>query len=213
MPCTVKKTFEAARDAGPALIAQLKANQPTLLHAVADLCHKAQPVEAVATKDRHRGRQEIRLYEVFALNTDTLDPEWQGLLACAVRVTRERLDYSPKTGLWTQGADQTAFYICSHLLPVGPPARRPSCPSALLPVGVCAEAIRGHWCIENRSHYVRDTTLAEDASRTRKNPGILARIRSFATNILRFNGAANIKDTRYRIALAGLDALARLRLS
>jgi predicted transposase YbfD/YdcC len=179
------------------LIAQLKANQPTLLHAVADLCHKAQPVEAVATKDRHRGRQEIRLYEVFPLDADTINPEWQGLLACAVRVTRERLDFSPKTGLWTQGADQTAFYLCSQLLPVG----------------VCAEAIRGHWGVENSSHYVRDTTFAEDASRIRKNPGILARIRSFASNILRFNGAANIKDTRYRIALAGLDALARLRLS
>ena len=56
-------------------------------------------------------------------------------------------------------------------------------------------------------------TFAEDASRTRKNPGILARLRSFATNILRFNRAANIKDIRYRISLAGLEALARLRFS
>jgi hypothetical protein len=168
-----------------------------LLQTVTDLCHSVEPVDAVVTQDRHRGRQEIRLYEVFPLDANTLDPEWQGLLACAVRVTRERLAVSPKTGLWTHGADQTAFDICSHLRPVG----------------VCAEAIRGHWGVENRSHYVRDTTVAEDASRTRKTPGILARIRSFATNILRFNGAANIKDTRYRIALAGLDALARLRLS
>ena len=37
------------------------------------------------------------------------------------------------------------------------------------------------------SHHVRDVTLREDASRIRKNPGIFARIRSFAYNILRFN--------------------------
>ena len=60
---------------------------------------------------------------------------------------------------------------------------------------------------------MRDTTFAEDASRTRKNPGILARLRSFASNILRFNKASNLKDVRYRIALGGFDALARLRFS
>ena len=112
-------------------------------------------------------------------------------------MTRERLDFAPKTGLWCHGTDQTAYYLCSRLLPVD----------------LCAAAIRGHWGLENRSHYVRDMTFAEDASRTRKNPGILARLRSFATNILRFNRAANIKDIRYRISLAGLEALARLRFS
>ena len=30
---------------------------------------------------------------------------------------------------------------------------------------------RGHWSIENRSHYVRDVTLGEDASRIRKGGG------------------------------------------
>ena len=28
--------------------------------------------------------------------------------------------------------------------------------------------VRGHWSIENRSHYVRDVTLGEDASRIRE---------------------------------------------
>jgi hypothetical protein len=197
MPCTLKKTFEAAHEAGCTLIAQLKANQPTLLQTVTDLCQAAEPAEAVATKDRHRGRQEIRLYEVFPLPPDRLEPEWQGLVGAVVRVTRERMAFSPKTGLWTSSADQTAYYLCSRFLTVD----------------LCAEAIRRHWRIENTSHYVRDTTFAEDASRTRKNPGILARLRSFASNILHFNGASNLKDTRYRIAIGGFDALARLRFS
>jgi predicted transposase YbfD/YdcC len=50
-----------------------------------------------------------------------------------------------------------------------------------------AEIIREHWGIENKNNYVRDVTLNEDNSRIRKNPGIFARFRSFALNILRFN--------------------------
>ncbi len=53
--------------------------------------------------------------------------------------------------------------------------------------------------------------MAEDASRVRVNPGILARIRSFAANILRANGVTNMADTRYRNALGGLDHLAKYR--
>ena len=53
--------------------------------------------------------------------------------------------------------------------------------------------IRGHWRIENGSHYVRDVAFAEDASRIRKNPDIAARLRSFAYNLLRANGCDNMK--------------------
>src|SRR3954462_5619614 len=44
----------------------------------------------------------------------------------------------------------------------------------------------------HRSHYVRDVTLAVDASRIRINPGIMARLRSSVLNIARANGAENI---------------------
>ena len=64
--------------------------------------------------------------------------------------------------------------------------------------------------IENRSHYVRDGSFAEDA--IRRNPGIFARLRSFAANILRFNGIHNVSDGRHRIAFGGINAILGMRI-
>jgi len=63
------------------------------------------------------------------------------------------------------------------------------------------EWIRAHWRIENGSHYVRDTAFAEDASRIRKNPDIVARMRSFAYNLIRADGGENVRNARWRAAL------------
>ena len=63
------------------------------------------------------------------------------------------------------------------------------------------------------SHHVRDVTLREDTSRIRKNPGIFARIRSFAYNILRFNQRDSVAQDRYAAALGGLDFLLSLKFN
>jgi hypothetical protein len=62
--------------------------------------------------------------------------------------------------------------------------------------------VRAHWGIENRAHHVRDRILGEDASRIRCQPGIFARIRSFALNILRAHGVANVSEAIYTNALS-----------
>ena len=62
------------------------------------------------------------------------------------------------------------------------------------------------WGIENRNHHVRDRTLGEDASRIRRQPGIVARLRSFALNILRAHGVGNVSEAIYTNALS-LDRL------
>lgn len=53
---------------------------------------------------------------------------------------------------------------------------------------------RGHWGIENRTHYVRDVTLREDASRIRKAaaPQNLAALRNAIVSLLRLEGYTNI---------------------
>jgi predicted transposase YbfD/YdcC len=57
-----------------------------------------------------------------------------------------------------------------------------------------AEIIRGHWHIENRLHWVRDVTFAEDLSqiRTGHGPAVMAVLRNFAISRHRLTGATNI---------------------
>src|SRR6478672_6012424 len=67
-------------------------------------------------------------------------------------------------------------------------------------------AVRAHWGIENRDRHVRDRTLREDDSRIRRKPGVFARRRSFALNILRANGVTDVSEAVYVNALS-LDQL------
>ena len=183
-PCTVKKTFEAARDSGNALIAQVKANQQTLLdtfEAVAAADHPADSAQTIQRK-RH-GRQEHRLVETFDLDGQ-LGPAWEGLIKTAVRVTRLTWHKDTKTGLWYDTSERS-FYASQISL-----SARAS-----------GAAIRQHWGIENKNHYVRDVSFFEDQSRIRTKPGHFARFRTFALNILRANGAKNVAQELYINAL------------
>lgn len=63
-----------------------------------------------------------------------------------------------------------------------------------------SELVRGHWCIENRLHYVRDFTFDEDRSqvRTGAGPRVMASLRNLAISLLRLNGFVDIaKGLRY----------------
>jgi len=49
--------------------------------------------------------------------------------------------------------------------------------------------------------------MGEDRSRIRTNPGVFARLRSFAFNILKANKTTTLSQDRYRAALAGVNNL------
>jgi predicted transposase YbfD/YdcC len=53
---------------------------------------------------------------------------------------------------------------------------------------------RSHWCIENRSHYVRDVTFDEDRSHVRCGsiPQVMAAMRNVAIGLMRLAGENNI---------------------
>lgn len=191
-----KKTFEAAAAAKAHLIVQLKDNQPTLCRNVEVVCKNTKPLSGVQTVDRKkRNRHETRTVAVFDASPAVAGTEWQPYVAAVVAVERSVLTFQPATGLW-KSSFETSFYL----------SNRP------VLAGQAAEAIRKHWGIENKLHYTRDVTLREDASRIRHNPGIFARLRSFAYNILRFNQSDTIAQDRYAAALGGLNFLCTLNL-
>jgi hypothetical protein len=77
-----------------------------------------------------------------------------------------------------------------------------SAPRQRANAGTLLRCVRGHWSIENRTHYVRDVTLGEDASRIRKRggPEIMAALRNAAIGFFRATGATNIAETIRRNA-------------
>ena len=192
-----KKAFEQAAAGGVHLIAQVKANQPALHHAIAALCDTAAPLDSTHTADKkRRSRDETRTVEVFAPGDSLADTEWDGHIRAVIRVNRDVLTRSAATGLWRDS--QRDRLVCQRRHA----ASRCNVPKPSVTTG----------SIENRSHYVRDGSFAEDASRIRCNPGIFARLRSFAANILRFNGIHNVSDGRHRIAFGGISAILAMRV-
>ena len=176
-----KKTFEAGADAQIDLIIQLKDNQPTLHQQAKDLCASATPLSHANSRDRGRNRQEERSVAVFNATSAFTDTEWSSLVGAVIRVERDVLTRSASTGLWRRSTE-TAFYLSSTAITA---AR-------------AASAIRDHWKIENTSHYSRDVTMGEDRSRIRINPGIFARLRSFAFNILKSNRRSSLAQDQRR---------------
>jgi hypothetical protein len=87
--------------------------------------------------------------------------EWP--VAAIIAIERRVLTLQPGTGL-CNSSPETALYLSNR------PIRAPK----------GADAVRKQWGIENKQHYTRDVTLGEDASRIRRNPGMFARVRSFA---------------------------------
>jgi predicted transposase YbfD/YdcC len=184
MPCIVKKTFEAARESGNFLIAQVKANQQTLLDAIETIAAADTPVDTSLTIDKKRhGRHEYRRVETFDV-AGRLGSDWGDLIKTAVRVTRHTWRKDTKSGLWQQ-TSETAFYACQ----------------IVLNAKASGDAIRQHWGIENRNHYVRDVSFFEDQSRIRNKPGHFARLRTFALNIMRANRTKNVSRELYINAL------------
>ncbi len=121
------------------------------------------------------------------------DRDWQGHAKAVIRVQRVVYTRNSRDGLLSR-TSETAFYL----------SNKPVTASR------AAQAIRPHWAIETTSHYSRDVTFGEDRSRIRTNPGVFARLRSFAFNIIKANKLSTLSQDRYRAALGGFVGLSRL---
>jgi predicted transposase YbfD/YdcC len=170
-----KKTLQTAKETGNDVIVQVKGNQKTLLNDCERIATTTRPDEVYQEPlTKTRNRIESRQVEIFILPVLTNAEEW-ALVKVVVKVQRFRQLLDTKTNTW-KNSDETSFYISTIIL-----SAQEFC-----------YAIRNHWGIENRNHYVRDVSMGEDKSRIRTNPHIFAKLRSFALNIMRKNNVENV---------------------
>lgn len=196
-PCTRKKTFEAAAAANAHLIVQLKDNQPILRHDVEAACANGKPLSSEKRVDKNRrNRHETRAVAVFEAKQTVAGTEWEPHVAAIIRVERTVQHFLPATGRW-RSSSEISFYLSS----------RP------ITAKTAATAVRQHWGIENTSHHSRDVTFREDASRIRKNPGVFARLRSFAFNILKSNQTETTPQDRLAAAFGGIKSILEMTFS
>jgi predicted transposase YbfD/YdcC len=163
----------------------VKANQPTLRAEVeAAFTDAGEGADTHVDLDKGHGRIEQRRMTVLR-DTDWLagDRRFPGELrlpgaACLLRA---------ETVVETRGVTrtETRYFIASRAL---------AAPAA-------ATAVREHWAIENRMHWVLDVTFGDDLSRLRKGHGArnMATVRHFALNLVRtLREKGSIKSRRKR---------------
>ena len=139
---------------GNHLLTQVKGNQPSLRGKLELGSAGRKPSGSAKSANSGRNRWETRELTVFPAKAWFRGSPWDGLIKTVLRLERTVCKRDPKTGLCKQ-TDETVFWVSSAS---GQTPERWN------------EWIRGHWRIENGSHYVRDTAFAEDASRIRKKP-------------------------------------------
>lgn len=175
MHCQVN-TLESAVNLNNNVIVQVKENQPTLLNDCVKTTELTEPDDRYQEPEtKQRNRIESRYVEVYN-NVAGIDNDKWNLVKSVIKVERNRQQFNTKTKVY-ENSDEISYYIAT-----APLNAKQDC-----------EAIRLHWGIENRNHYVRDVSMNEDGSRIRINPQNFAKLRSFALNILRANQTTNVQ--------------------
>ncbi len=149
----------------------VKGNQPKLLAQLKALPWADVPVADLTTGKGH-GRIESRTVKVTAVRAGIGFPD----AALAIQVTRRR-----RPARATRWRTETVYAITDLSNNQVSPAQ-------------LADAMRAHWGIENRLHWIRDVTFAEDLSqiRTGHGPAVMATLRNLAISLHRRAGATNI---------------------
>lgn len=153
-------------------ILTVKGNQPILYQQLAGLLWRQTP-EADRTADRGHGRREIRTLKILSVAAGIEFPH----AAQAIQIRRRRRLLDEPRRFTTE----TVYAITNLHAHQAKPWQ-------------LADWIRGHWGIENKTHWVRDVTYDEDRSqiRTGTGPQVMATIRNAAIGALRLAGVTNI---------------------
>ena len=178
----------AIRQADADYLLAVKANQPTLQSEIETFFKDAPSgiLDRAVDLDKGHGRLEQRTVTV-AHEVDWLkgDRRFPGELRLPDVATIVRVEATAE--LKDRVRSETRYYIASKTLTAA----------------AAAKAVREHWGIENRLHWVLDVTFAEDLSRLRTGHGArnMAVVRHFAINLVRTaNDKRSLKLRRKRAA-------------
>jgi predicted transposase YbfD/YdcC len=165
-----KAIADQIRERKADFVLAVKENQPTLYQEVEGaiteaLEQDAEDIDEHQTVETGHGRRETRTYATFP-KPDSVDPEglWRDLSAVGI-ATSQRVDTPGRQSL------EARYYILSRLLTAQE----------------FAEAVRGHWSIENNLHWQLDVSFREDECRVCRDhaPANLSVIRRFALGLLK----------------------------
>lgn len=177
MLCTHKKTLETIVAAENEIIFQVKGNQMSLKKDCEKYEKLLKPLDIYQEEVvKAHGRIEQRTTKTYVFSP--FDQEkWGEKLICMAVISRMRQRFDTKKKTYKTHTE-IAYFISK----------------AALTAKEFGIAIRNHWLVENKNHYVKDLTLKEDDSRIRASPQVFATLRSFTLNIFRANKVENIAD-------------------
>lgn len=168
----------------------VKGNQPTLQQGIKNHFDEhlednfaRTKVHRYETEDKGHGREETRYYCVCPVPDDLPDrSRWVGLKAIGIAISETQRD--------GKLCNEVRYYILSKYLS----GRR------------FAEAVRGHWGIENRLHWQLDVTFQEDQCRIRKGHADtnFSTLRRTALSMLKNESSLKVGVKNKRLA-AGWD--------
>jgi predicted transposase YbfD/YdcC len=188
--------------AGAQYLLAVKSNQPTLRADIEDYfaAAPAELLDSAIEWDKGHGRIEERFVTV-SREADWLsgDRRFPGELRLPGVTTIIKV--CSRTELSDRCRADTRYYISS----------------ATLTAQAAAQAVRGHWGIENRLHWVLDIVFGDDQARLRTGHGAknMAVVRHFAINLIRaVHDKKSIKlrrkaagwDVRYLASILGLKS-------
>jgi len=192
---TQRPFAQAVLDAGGDYVLIAKENQPHLCEDIRTLFAEPQVVADTLTQtttlDLGHGRIETRRLTASSALIDYTP--WPGLQQV---FQIERTIIIKKTG---QRRHEIVYGVTS-LTPQQANAHR------------LLQLVRGHWCIENRTHWVRDVTFDEDRSTVRRGsiPQVMAALRNSAIALARLAGHTNMAAACRHYAAQPRAALALL---
>lgn len=156
----------------------VKGNQPSLLAQLRRLPWADVPV-ADHTSGKGHGRVESRTLKMTSIDAGIGFPHAR----LAIQITRRR---RPRAHRKWRTEKVYAITDLTH---------------GQADAAQLADALRAHWGIENRLHWIRDVVFAEDLSqiRTGNGPAVMATLRNLAVSLHRLTGATNIAAACRRV--------------